>query len=65
MRQFVVRITMENEAFCGGGARTEVSRTLREVAKRIEDGFPWGGSIMDINGNKVGEHRIALGPERR
>jgi hypothetical protein len=35
----------------------EVSRILREVADRIDDGVV-SNSIMDINGNKIGKYSV-------
>lgn len=33
--------------------RKECARILRKIADQLDDGGEWG-SIMDINGNKVG-----------
>ena len=37
--------------------RTEVARILKKITAQIEDGEDYG-SIMDINGNKIGSWKI-------
>jgi hypothetical protein len=44
----------EDEATNDIYTREEVVRILKKITAQIEDGEEWG-SIMDINGNKIGE----------
>ena len=37
--------------------REEVSRILKKIASLVESGISYG-SVMDINGNKIGEWSI-------
>lgn len=68
MRQITIGINTENAAFTGDcddddltgqdvAARAEAARILRHAAQAIEDGSD-GGSLHDINGNKVGSFEI-------
>lgn len=49
--KFVVEINTDNSAFENG--HNEISRILREVADKVEQGHPQGPT-RDINGNTVG-----------
>lgn len=49
---FKVEIKTGNAAF-EGNPEYEVKRILKEIEKKIEQGFS-SGVCMDINGNKVG-----------
>jgi len=49
---FSMRIDMSNAAFFP--PVPELTRILRDVAQKIEDGGDGSGPILDINGNKVG-----------
>lgn len=52
MKNIVIKINTENAAF-EGCPEKEVSRILVTLANKIENGENL--SVMDINGNKVGE----------
>lgn len=54
--ELTLTMTMDNAAF-EDFPGTEAARILREVAKKIENGYT-DGRMMDINGNKVGEWEI-------
>lgn len=43
-----------NDAFQDGNKEYEVSRILKELAEKVENGSD-GGKIKDINGNTIGE----------
>lgn len=48
-----------NAAFEDGNDRDEIARILREVAKKIEDGYE-DISVRDYNGNTVGTLELCL-----
>ena len=60
-----IEFATENAAFCDPRfgepdeyyIRAECCRILEEVLDKIEDGFD-SGSILDINGNKVGSFEL-------
>lgn len=58
---FILKINTDNEAFSGSPGR-ELSRIMRKLASRIEDGIlddqASAGRLMDANGNTVGEWEI-------
>jgi hypothetical protein len=51
----IIRINMENAAF--DEPASELSRILREIAERVENGDS-DFTVMDINGNSVGSFNI-------
>ena len=54
MARFVLKMTCDNAAFCDGALTAEVTRILRDAARRVErDNM--SGQLRDINGNTVGE----------
>lgn len=59
--RFTLEITgMGNAAFTEeyGGPETEVARILRAAAEQVENGSLDAGSLLDANGNKVGQYRV-------
>lgn len=55
-----IEFTTENAAFdeeCGGSLEYETIRILGEICEKIEIGYT-EGSIIDINGNKVGYWKL-------
>ena len=55
-----IEFTTENAAFneeCGGSLEYETIRILGEICENIEIGCT-EGSIIDINGNKVGYWKL-------
>lgn len=55
-----IEFTTENAAFseeCGGSLEYETIRILREICGKIEIGYI-EGSIIDINGNKIGDWKL-------
>ena len=55
-----IEFTTENAAFseeCGGSLEYETIRILGEICENIEIGCT-EGSIVDINGNKVGYWKL-------
>ena len=54
---FSLKLKTDNAAFSDGNKSYEISRILREIADKIEDGNT-EGSIRDINGNRIGEFKI-------
>lgn len=55
-----IEFTTENAAFseeCGGSLEYETIRILGEICEKIEMRCT-EGSIVDINGNKVGEWKL-------
>lgn len=56
---FTLEIELGNEAM---EETSHVANALREVADRLEGGFPEGG-IRDLNGNTVGSYRIESNAE--
>ena len=54
-----VSFTTGNSAFCGGNGTYEVARLLRQIADRVEIGYQ-DGSVVDLNGNRVGEWSLSL-----
>lgn len=66
MTTFTVNIRCDNAAFAEGDGATpesaapELARILREIAKKIEDGYDYDKfqTIRDINGNDVGRYAI-------
>jgi len=54
---FKLKFKTGNAAFsedCGGDKKYETIRILKEVIKKLENDYD-EGSVMDINGNKIGE----------
>lgn len=61
--KFQLSFTCDNAAFDDDNRDTEISRLLRDIAQKIEGGaiaeLPGKfRSILDVNGNKVGEWRL-------
>lgn len=58
---FQMSINLDNAAFRDDEEHldpTDLARLLRQVAKRVEDG--WNvGTCLDVNGNKVGRWEIS------
>ena len=56
MSRFQVALSTANAAFADDDLGPELSRILRELADKVEDGLPEGLviRIFDINGNRVG-----------
>ena len=57
MNNMKIEFSTGNAAFdeeCGGSLKYETIRILREICEKIEMGCT-EGSIIDINGNKIGE----------
>ena len=52
--RLTVTINCENEAF---EDEQELGRLLRRIADKLDRGYG-GGSIMDSNGNRVGEAKF-------
>jgi len=52
--KLTINIKMDNAAFEDGD---EAARLLHEVTEHVRNG-DLGGTIYDINGNKVGQYRI-------
>ena len=57
MSELRIKIRMDNAAF-DPDFEFEAARILRETAERIEQRGEDGFSLMDYNGNKVGEYDI-------
>ena len=51
---FKLKFRMGNSAFDDGNKEYEVARILKEIAEKVENGRT-EGSIMDYNGNNIGE----------
>lgn len=47
----------ENDVQDESGKSYEIVRILKDIAKKVENGYEYG-TIMDINGNKIGSWRI-------
>ena len=54
---FKLKISTDNAAFEGDNFEYEITRILREIARKISSGQR-ENSILDINGNKVGEFTL-------
>lgn len=54
---FKVKFRTGNAAFEEPYKANEIARILKEIAEKVECGYD-SGSIMDINGNYVGEWEI-------
>lgn len=58
---FVVRINLDNDAFCGGNRKRELARLL-DVVKEKVGGLGkiehLSGKLQDINGNTVGQFDV-------
>lgn len=52
MTKFVLKIELGNEAMQDG---TDVAGALRKIAEKLETGRE-GGTILDENGNPVGQY---------
>ena len=55
-----IKFTTGNAAFseeCGGSLEYETIRILKDICEKIEIGYT-EGSIIDINGNKVGYWKL-------
>jgi len=52
---FQVTFRTDNAAFDEGSFADEVARILRALAANVERG-QYGGTVFDINGNKVGHY---------
>ena len=53
MTEFVLRISMDNEAFTSDDGMTELSRCLADVLTKVGEGWDHA-SVLDANGNTVG-----------
>lgn len=53
-----IKIRVRGAAFEEMGPSVELARILRHLAQRMEDGHTDAGTIMDNNGNKVGQYRM-------
>jgi hypothetical protein len=62
--EFNVHFECDNAAF-DDAPRYEISRILKELAERIEDGGDWTGVIRDVNGNRIGEFELTGEEEGR
>lgn len=56
---FEIRFETSNAAFLAGDEQDqpdpfEVGRILRKLAAEVESAGPGGGSVFDLNGNRVG-----------
>jgi hypothetical protein len=51
--KFTVNFDCDNDAFAIS-PEFEVSRVLRQISKKVEDGFV-NGPVMDFNGNRIGD----------
>lgn len=54
MHNFVVTINLDNDAFNGKGAESEIIRLLKEATDKFERGIS-SGKLLDINGNTCGK----------
>lgn len=62
MREFLLRIECENDAFRGGNWRYEVARLLRLTADRmLNERGETSFRLMDGNGNTVGRAELRGG----
>lgn len=48
-----IEFSTDNSAFEDGNKEQEISRILKDIEKKVENGYE-NGIIMDINGNKIG-----------
>lgn len=53
---FELNIELENAAFEDDSS--ELSRILKELADKLDQGSTEPGSVRDINGNKVGTYKF-------
>lgn len=62
--RFVLSMECDNAAFAEGEREAEVARILRRTAQRLEDLEVaignGGGSLLDVNGNRVGSFAFVL-----
>ena len=56
--RMTIEFSMDNAAFDDLGRADEISRILKRIEQRIQDGED-GGGIVDYNGNRVGEWEIS------
>lgn len=56
MKMFELNIELENAAFEDDSS--ELSRILKELADKLDQGSTEPGSVRDINGNKVGTYKF-------
>lgn len=54
---FTLAIKTGNAAYDDGNCEYELIRNLKEIIKKLEYGYD-SGSVMDINGNKVGSWEL-------
>jgi hypothetical protein len=56
METFNLKFSVDNAAFEGDNRAYEIGRILRHLATKLEDGCtPRNNSILDLNGNRIGE----------
>ena len=61
MTVFTAQFATDNAAF-DNDFRTEVADILRDIARRIEEGYrDFDGLITDSNGNYVGQFKLVPG----
>lgn len=56
MKNFKLDIELGNAAFEDDAG--ELSRILKELAEKLEDGSTEDGFVRDLNGNKVGTYKF-------